>query len=92
MDTPFGDTFVIAQSRIFYLDATAHVKWRKYGSSLAGFRLNYVDSNGGADNYSDFLLPVDSLKRGEWRWNVSTTNALYLQSTGYILPDWIAPK
>jgi hypothetical protein len=92
MNTPFGDTFVLAQSRIFYSNASAHVKWRKYGSSLAGFRLNYIDSNGGADNYMDVILPVDSQKRGEWRWNVSTTNALYLPSMGYILPDWIAPK
>ena len=94
--TPFGNTFVICQSYAEYFGAspiTGSCAYRKKGySGTTPFRyLASVDSTAtrGVDTLE---LPIDVDKKGQYKWEASTTNRIFLDNHGYILPDWIAPK
>jgi hypothetical protein len=88
---PFGDTFVIVDCRGLYSDTYRHLYYRKNGDSGTGFLIvtvntNYTHPNGHRD------LPVDSDKKGEVKWSTSGSDNAYLNTQGFILPNWIAPK
>ena len=94
--TPFGNTFVICQAYAEYYGgspATANCNYQEKGyTGVTPFRyLASVDSTS-TRSIDTLELPIDSNKKGQYKWDTSTTNRLFLDIHGFILPDWIAPK
>jgi len=89
---PFGETFAIIDSRASYGDAYSHLRYKKNGVSGENYTTIGTVRVDNTRAYGEYHLPIDSDKKGEIKWSDAGTQLAYLNSEGFVLPDWIAPK
>lgn len=85
---PIGNVIALANTFGLYSNAYTLLYCRRKGDSGSGFRIGHILSpNSLSINASS--IPVDASKQAEIKWYGSSTNTVYIQGRGFVLPSSI---